>query len=622
MLVEKTSDMTEMSLSSFQYSQRPEHNVRLLTVTGLGSDGTIECTLDTNELTESLDFYALSYAWGSSLKNRLIRCNGSDLAVTQSVHEALIALLPTLEHDKLPIWIDAVCINQSNNQEKEREVQRMDKIYSSAKTVLVWLGPEAQDSAMAMRHIQSFAIILSKMEVTPLWSNLEVYGLPHQDHPVWPAIGHLYRRAWFGRVWTFQESVLAQDMKVFCGGDQVDWKYFSQVGSDISRLQLFHLAVSEQDLLGPEHEFFAVRDVSYAKNFKRRVGDDIAKLEGQLEPKSPAGILYSSQAAHIPFPFLLMISQQKLSSDPRDRVYGMLSLTSGDFRSKIPVSYSKSKRQLFLETGKASLEQDKRLTYLQLVAGRPRSQGLPTWCFDLSESNTGISPFGLYLRAGSQAETDFTSGATLRTFTGKEYIETVGFRADKIDQIVPAGTSFRTGPRTDRKTRWYAWHQKSLQLAESIRDRRSGIDFVMAHAYTVTANTISRVPDGAALKRAIEDVVHNVVSQIERADNAKRYWFPKERKSLVEDTAEHMFHYCSGRSFFTTVGGRLGIGPPDVQPGDIVIVIYGAGPVFLLRESAELSAFEFVGDAFVHELMELSRTPEDAIGPTETFRIV
>lgn len=97
-------------MPTFQYSPLPDNSIRLLTVTGISSDGEIECELRTDELTEALQFYALSYVWGSDVKVHSICCNGSELGVTQNLYEALAALSPALIHDRLPIWIDAICI--------------------------------------------------------------------------------------------------------------------------------------------------------------------------------------------------------------------------------------------------------------------------------------------------------------------------------------------------------------------------------------------------------------------------------------------------------------------------------------------------------------------------------
>ena len=61
----------------------------------------------------------------------------------------------------------------------------------------------------------------------------------------------------------------------------------------------------------------------------------------------------------------------------------------------------------------------------------------------------------------------------------------------------------------------------------------------------------------------------------------------------------------------------------NVDPSnDVVVIIYGARLVFVLRHNTTPGMFDFVGDAFVHGLMELNRTAEDDMGETETFRIV
>lgn len=79
---------------------------------------------------------------------------------------------------------------------------------------------------------------------------------------------------------------------------------------------------------------------------------------------------------------------------------------------------------------------------------------------------------------------------------------------------------------------------------------------------------------------------------------------------------------CPGRTYFSTANGRVGIGPPDIQRGDLVVVLYGTASVFVLRELPTPDArLEIIGDAFVHGLMDLNETPEEVIGPTEWFVI-
>lgn len=308
-----------MGALEFQHDKLPRGCIRLLRVERFDSAGRLECSLKSNEITDSLEFYALSYVWGSDITSRTIRCNSKDLPVTESLHEALTALQPSLAGDTCPIWVDAICINQRDDAEKEREVAHMDDIYRRAKSGLIWLGLAARNSDIAMRYIENFATALPKLKHPPRIEDLEKLGLPHKDHPVWCAIGHLYRRNWFGRLWTFQEAVLATSLKVICGQETADWEPFCQVGSELNHTQLFLHAISNQDLKDVEDGFRAVSYVSWAKMYRKMVGDDLAKEAGN-DPNSSDGKLFSETAAHQHFASLLLVSQHKLCRDPRDRV--------------------------------------------------------------------------------------------------------------------------------------------------------------------------------------------------------------------------------------------------------------------------------------------------------------
>jgi hypothetical protein len=54
----------------------------------------------------------------------------------------------------LVLWVDALCINQKDLLERGLQVMRMGLIYSRAAEVLVWLGEEADGSAIAMSEVE------------------------------------------------------------------------------------------------------------------------------------------------------------------------------------------------------------------------------------------------------------------------------------------------------------------------------------------------------------------------------------------------------------------------------------------------------------------------------------
>lgn len=109
-------------------------------------------------------YEALSYVWGSITGDRRVYCDGKLLYVTSNCESALRYL--RLKKRSRILWIDALCINQSSNTEKIRQVPMMGDIYESAVRVLLWLGPGNKDIPAVFRR----ATLLHPFISSPLYA--------------------------------------------------------------------------------------------------------------------------------------------------------------------------------------------------------------------------------------------------------------------------------------------------------------------------------------------------------------------------------------------------------------------------------------------------------------------
>lgn len=104
-------------------------------------------------MNDDLEFAALSYTWGDANDTLLITIGGCSFQATRN----LIAALHRLQEDQktVTLWIDAICIQQSNNDEKSWQIQLMKDIYEKATTTVVWLGedPESAEVMRAFSHM-------------------------------------------------------------------------------------------------------------------------------------------------------------------------------------------------------------------------------------------------------------------------------------------------------------------------------------------------------------------------------------------------------------------------------------------------------------------------------------
>lgn len=219
-------------------------HIRIVTILPGSDDDDVTISLDLVPFSteQPPDYEALSYTWGCPEDPASIWAfvSGSPaepgeteqlaLPVTQNLHVALKSLRYTEEPRAM--WIDALCIDQHNNEEKSREVVRMNVIYRLARRVVIWLGPEEDDSVHTMEMIE---IVGNAFEVEWYYKKLTVINgqdpkvqeLLTLDHRDLTGYYHLISRPWFERLWIRQEVTLANsDAVVTCGLESVPWSVF------------------------------------------------------------------------------------------------------------------------------------------------------------------------------------------------------------------------------------------------------------------------------------------------------------------------------------------------------------------------------------------------------------
>ena len=118
------------------------YEIRMLTILP-GSPGSIvRCTMQRTNLISPIKYAALSYCWGDATITTDILVNGIEIQVTVNLADAL-QHLRKLGVGRL--WVDALCINQTDKQEKGLQIRNMKHIYSKAERTYAWLGREEVD---------------------------------------------------------------------------------------------------------------------------------------------------------------------------------------------------------------------------------------------------------------------------------------------------------------------------------------------------------------------------------------------------------------------------------------------------------------------------------------------
>lgn len=146
---------------SFLPLDRHKNELRLLQLLpGQGADA-IKCTLYLVSRNDRPLYSALSYAWENHSFVAPITVNDQEWFVTENLYLALLNLRN--ERSPLTLWVDAICIDQKNEEEKSWHVQQMRDTFREAEQVIVWLGPHAAGTDDAIRMLERIADVASAL---------------------------------------------------------------------------------------------------------------------------------------------------------------------------------------------------------------------------------------------------------------------------------------------------------------------------------------------------------------------------------------------------------------------------------------------------------------------------
>ncbi|KAF3057024.1 Heterokaryon incompatibility protein 6, OR allele [Daldinia childiae] len=227
-------------MERYEYQHLPDRrSFRLLSLLpGNDPADLIRCQLQVHSLTEDgqiPQYTALSYVWGDPSFNICIECEGGMLPVNKGCFYALRALRDSLRDpdqdlDFTPyFWVDAVCINQLNDNEKSAQVRLMGDIFRLAGTVLCFIGDTyTQDNMYAPNLLGARAgvrkqLFLQSPRDESSWNvNGDIIGI---DNLRESAIRKLVESQYWTRLWTFQEALLSHRKIVFSGKNMIEWEY-------------------------------------------------------------------------------------------------------------------------------------------------------------------------------------------------------------------------------------------------------------------------------------------------------------------------------------------------------------------------------------------------------------
>jgi len=552
-------------------------------------------------------YTALSYVWGSELKPCVLFCSCGEAAsgradalaslnalpITASLDSILRRFRENIQNAPEYLWIDAVCINQENLEERNNQVLLMGDIYSLAERTFVCLGDDDNDVNEASRCINSLcnAYRTSTERGRLKQSLLEVENRPWlltKDNPgyisekSWRCFERLLSRPWFSRVWVFQEVVLSADICILYKTSALSWEELLQACQMVEEL---HLAIESP---GGQSLHWPVVAMEDAKSWK--LNRDAAPITTPVmlcdEDNKWAFDLYGL----IPLNRLLLMVRGLQATDARDKVYALLSISSGFDRGFLLPNYSISIEECYINTAKAlyRMRDISPLAFLSYVqhANGSLSADLPSWCPDwrrpleapwliLTSESTFRKSFN------GKAEFSFEKGRHILAVSGISLMKIIGYERKQQQQHSDQLSSDISYPITNQpysailKKRI---HQK--QAFDTLGPNPPRGSF-WAHSVRhgdidLSASPLSRLYDSSASQTDVD------IAAWDRANN-------------VQGIAH-------GRRPFITNRGFVGFAPAASTIGDEICLLFEGKVLFVIRREREFC--RFVGECFVFGLMD------------------
>ncbi|KAJ4307633.1 hypothetical protein N0V84_012595 [Fusarium piperis] len=417
----------------------------------------IKCKLLTFKLDETPTYKALSYTWGSLGHVGTIQVDGQDVPVGRNLFTAL----QRLYHDSSVeyLWADALCINQSDDEEKSHQVPLMSQIYSLADTVFVWLG-EALDSTEEafsfMRTSLSYGLEL-----------IDVIGMESDDWDSTSSSAHfprleafmrekmeslntdsnkrameqLFENPYWTRIWVLQEFSHASSCHLICGHHTIDManmNLFLFFWETASRLQLSFAGSPDwdDDIFGPLREFLQVRTgtstgQAYRAEFQKQSGwhEFLGDRSQQTSP------------AHSDIFTLFVKTVRYKATDIRDKVYALLNLIPSEHRIVEP-NYRLSEASLYRDLITSGITHYDSL-YCITMGGIGTFEdstypNLPSWIPDFRRMGNSQFPYAppiFMVGFGNHNNLDASgSRGPLYSFSDQQ-LKAKGFLVDKIGKV-------------------------------------------------------------------------------------------------------------------------------------------------------------------------------------------
>jgi len=574
--------------------------LRLLRLKTAGPQRRNDFELRTFRLRWCPKYYALSYAWGTPLRDCAISCNGRPLCITANLLSGLNELESISKFANSWFWVDQICIDQDNLKERGHQVNLMPSIYKSALSTVIWLGVSDGPCTEGLQLAEKIYDMRETLNGrghprTPKPSlrfdeNLVALGLPRRNHRSWEQLERVARSHWFSRLWTMQEAFLSRrDPFVVYGVEAVGNLTSLAWGA------LWASRVEFQDHGSP------------------------VSLEKILQVHLESIVLLRTGAKYCDLTSAIFLTRSQHVSEKRDRIFGVYGLVQGGKnKGRLPITltpnYEKPVNQIFQETAAHIITHDRNLLLFAFINSDPDKAGLPSWVPPFKYlSSAPVNNFSSLTASdkcfrythGHESKIRASAGrpASVKTFPDPCLLGLKGLRVETIQW---------TAKNSDISIPGFF-----IEAEEIVERARSPGTSTFVDVFNTLIETLS-TGTNILLRPTVYDLLDFLGESAEEVPNLAYFWHHLRQmdQNAIGDEAifrkyiRHYFQPERHRRHFITANRLIGVGPEFLKAGDVICVLFGGSAPVVLRPACD--SYKIVGECFIPgymngEAMELMK---------------
>jgi hypothetical protein len=520
-------------------------------------------------------FDALSYCWAGLKGMEEIMLCGRKTSVTANLYEALRQLRSTTSTVRL--WIDSICINQNDREERSSQVAMMDQLYRNATVVRAWLGPSTPQTEQGFSFLQH----ILRSAVPDL--SLNHIPEPFNETSDFLALGDIFRNPYWQRRWITQEVYLSQMLSIHCGSFQIGPFENHKEGEGLPRIRAY------------TNNCRTIANKNFGTDKQSRVVfQETLAIQTVL-------LAFLGVSSLISVNHLMQFFSYKASVD-HDYVYGLLGFLPADIG--ITPDYSLDAKEVFADWAFRFMRYYDTVNPMYLAGHFPSD--MPSWVPDLRHQSYVVDD--MLARDSEKLKPDFNprpkisalhihanlfdaSAGTKPDLRSREGLELVvpGLITDAIiatgEKLAETEFPLDDFPTTVRTwSRWQSLYQAVLQVKElpisAAARARSPEDINIDFQTTVSAGSTDDFEGEQRMyRRCTRDEVSRFYQTL-RTD-------PKDAVGVDIDQMSFDLRWrelnCMRNTFFVTARGRMGLAAGEVKEGDLVVIVKGSNMPFRMR---------------------------------------